>query len=326
MKGAWPAFWLSGQQPPWWAKGLSGLFCTLVRLRRWLYAQGWLRQQRLSVPVIVVGNRVVGGSGKTPVILALVPRLQAAGLRVGVISRGYARQDQQMRRVDAASTATLVGDEPLLLWQQLQVPIAVGADRAAVGAWLLSQVELDVMVSDDGWQHYRLARNWMIEVMDGARGYGNGYCLPAGPLREKPDMLPLPDLKLVQGQDFFLQPVQLRQLMTGECFAVKTLSTWSGVRAIAGIGHPQRFFDSLLSLGATLIESYPLADHQALTANDFHWDDARYPVLMTAKDGVRCQAFAKPHWWVLDVAVQFSDDRLNNFVQDVCKKIRKKHG
>lgn len=302
----WPSFWHQGQQPPWWAILLERLYCAIVDLKRLAYRKGWLKTSRLSVPVVVVGNRVVGGTGKTPLLLALVPLLQAQGWRVGIVSRGYGRTDRLIRAVNADATTDLVGDEPLLLWQSLQVPVWVGSDRVAVAQALLARQAVDVIVSDDGWQHWALGRDYVIEVVDANKGYGNGHCLPAGPLRESQNALPLPDLTLYNGRDFTLKPVAWRNVATQ---AELPLSALKGEAvAIAGIGDPQRFFDGLQTMGLKLKAAHALADHQALDVSLLaSIDDGVTPLLMTLKDAVRCRDFAKAHWWALVVETELDE-------------------
>lgn len=316
MKSSWPSFWLAGQQPPLWARALEWLYCAVLVLRRMGYARGFFQTTHLPVPVLIVGNRVVGGTGKTPLLMALIPQLQAQGWHVGIVSRGYGRKDKQVRLVLSDSTTEQVGDEPLLLFQQLAVPIVVGADRVAAAALLLAQSPVDLIVSDDGWQHWALGRDVVIEVVDGARGYGNRHCLPAGPLRELPEGLPNADLTLYNGKDFALKPRCWKNIKTGECLPLVQLS--GSVRALAGIGNPQRFFDGLIALGLTLDKALPLADHQAVTQADFEWDDLGLPVVMTAKDAVRCAGFARSHWWALEVTTEIE----SSLLQPVIDKIK----
>ncbi len=321
MKSGWPSFWQADKTPPVWARLLEGVYCGLVDARRWAYRVGLFKTTYLPVPVLVVGNRVVGGTGKTPLLMALIPQLQAQGWRVGVVSRGYGRKDKQCRLVAQDSTSEQVGDEPLLLFQQLAVPIVVGSNRVAAGQFLLAQSSVDVIVSDDGWQHWALGRDAVIEVIDRSRGYGNGHCLPAGPLREAATSLPNADLTLYNGVDFRLKPYCWRNIQTGERMPLTFLT--GSVRALAGIGHPQRFFDELMALGLVLDKAVPLADHQAMSTDDFGWDDRALPVVMTAKDAVRCAAFARSHWWALEVTTEIDSDLLQPITDKIQTLIHK---
>jgi tetraacyldisaccharide 4'-kinase len=319
MKSGWPLFWLTGQKPPIWAIFLEKLYCSIIAMRRLAFRYHIFKTTQLPVPILIVGNRVVGGTGKTPLLMALIPYLQAQGLSVGIVSRGYGRKDTQVRFVLADSTTAQVGDEPLLLFQQLAVPIVVGSNRVAAAQLLLSETGVDIIVCDDGWQHWALGRDWVIEVVDGNRGYGNGHCLPAGPLREAATGLPNADLTLYNGIDFTLTPNCWRNISTGEHLPLSALS--GQVRSLAGIGHPQRFFDSLIALGLTLDKTLALADHQTMTLADFDWDDASLPVIMTAKDAVRCADFARSHWWALEVNTHIEDSLLERLTSLITAKI-----
>lgn len=321
----WPSFWLTGQQPPWWARLLEGVYCALLALKRFAYRIGWLKTIYLPVPVIVVGNRVVGGTGKTPLLMALIPILQAQGWRVGIVSRGYGRRDQSIRAVNADSSSEQVGDEPLLLWQILQLPVWVGANRVKVAQELLAAETVDLIVSDDGWQHWALGRDYVIEVVDATKGYGNGHCLPAGPLREAQNALPLPDLTLYNGQDFRLKPVAWRNLVSAEILPLTAIQ--GEVNAMAGIGHPQRFFDSLTALGLTLKHSLALKDHQPVEQQQLaRLDDGSRPLVMTAKDAVKCQGFAQAHWWSLEVATELNQDVWQPMIEQLTKTINERKG
>ena len=293
---------------------LSWLFRGLVQLRRALYAFGVMRSFRLSVPVVVVGNLTVGGSGKTPLVLWLVDELRAHGWRPGVISRGYGGAGEGEQVVGAVSDARVVGDEPLLLARRSQVPVAVGRDRVAAGRTLLAAYpECNVIVSDDGLQHYRLQRDAELIVFDG-RGGGNQRMLPAGPLRE-----PMQRLRSVTGvvwnceerSGFALAATlpQFRMILSGQSFSALSdplrrcqADDLRGRRlfAIAGIGDPSRFFAQLARLGLDF-EAHPFPDHHRYQAGDLAF--ARDGVLlMTEKDAVKCAAMDLDEAWVLPVA------------------------
>ncbi len=293
----------------------SWLFGGLVVLRRWLYRAALLRSHRLPVPVVVVGNLTVGGSGKTPLVLWLVNRLREQGWRPGIISRGYGGSDGQVRPVDASSTSSLVGDEPLLLARRSGVPVFVGRDRPAVGqALLAAHPECDVIVSDDGLQHYRLQRSIELVVFDG-RGAGNGRLLPAGPLRESLRRLagvsavvwnggppetrvveaarrsPQFDMRLV-GRHFVAVSGEQRRCAGADLQDRK-------LYAVAGIGDPLRFFRQLQALGLEFTE-HPFPDHHAYQASDLAF--ARDGVLlMTEKDAVKCASLDIGEAWMLPV-------------------------
>lgn len=286
------AWWYGGARAPLVARALSTVYGALMRLRRQLYRWGVLRVHPVPVPVIVVGNRTVGGAGKTPTVIALVVALRDRGWRPGVVSRGYGRRSRGAVSVGAASTPEEAGDEPLLIHQATGVPVEVDVDRV-VAARRLAAAGCTVVVADDGLQHLRLGRRIEIEVQDG-RGLGNGAVLPAGPLREPVPGRPA-DLRLVHGRE----PVEGEHAMRfvlGDAHALdgraapRPLDHFRGaaVHAVAGIGHPQRFFEALRGVGLAPLE-HPFPDHHAFAAVDFA-GMAGAPILMTSKDAVKCRA------------------------------------
>jgi tetraacyldisaccharide 4'-kinase len=299
--------WYEGAPVPWWLRSLSAIFGGVSGFRRFLYRRGLLRTHRLAVPVIVVGNLTVGGSGKTPMVIALVEALRAEGFRPGVISRGYGRTAADPRApmiVTADTDPAHGGDEPVLIAWRTRAPVAVSRDRVAAGELLLSQHDVDVIVADDGLQHYRLGRDVEIVVVDGRRRFGNSRLLPAGPLREPVSRLRGVDAVVVNGPrgpdepGFDLQPSNVVPLRGG---APRPLSDLAGTRvhAVAGIGDPERFFATLRTAGVDVVP-HPFPDHHAFVAADLDFgDDA--PVLMTEKDAMKCRAFAQPHWYALPV-------------------------
>lgn len=285
---------------------MSLAFGALVLLRRHAYRLGWLRSARAGVPVIVVGNLVAGGSGKTPLVLWIVGFLSARGWRPGIVSRGYGARVDEPRGVDPSDRAQDVGDEPLLLAARGGCPVWVGADRVRAARALRAQhPHIDVLVLDDGLQHYRLARDVEIAVVD-ARGFGNGFLLPAGPLREPPSRLRSVDAVIahgtsaVSGYAMRLAGERLCRLDNrSEC---RDASEFAGrrVHAVAGIGDPGRFFADLERLGLD-VEPHAFPDHHPFCAGDLEFGDGA-PVVMTEKDAVKCQLFARPNHWVLPVS------------------------
>ncbi|WP_297527037.1 tetraacyldisaccharide 4'-kinase [Thiohalobacter sp.] len=298
-----------------WLLPLAWLFCALVTVRRRLYRRGLLRVQRLPVPVIVVGNITVGGTGKTPLVAWLARRLREAGFRPGLIARGHgggARTWPQQVRGD--SDPRVVGDEPVLLARLTGCPMAVGPDRVEAARQLLAHSDCDILLSDDGLQHYRLGRDLEIAVLDGVRRLGNGFCLPAGPLREPAARLREVDFVVTQGlagrgeYRLKLRPVALVSLV--DPARRESLEAWRGrrVHALAGIGHPQRFFELLRRSGLEVVE-YPFPDHHPFTQEDRADVADGDPVVMTAKDAVKWARFAGEGDWYLEVEAEV-DERL----------------
>jgi tetraacyldisaccharide 4'-kinase len=275
---------------------LGLLFRFLVALRRLLYRLGVLPSARLRVPVIVVGNLTVGGTGKTPLILALAEALRRKGRRPGILSRGYGGASAEPRAVIARDDAERVGDEPLVLAERSGCPVWIGADRAATGrALLAAQPQCDVILCDDGLQHYRLRRDFEIAVED-ERGYGNGLPLPAGPMREPASRRV--DAAVVNGGE--PRPGAFRMRLTaagfyrvGERPAPVARSELSGKRlhAVAGIGNPTRFFVELARMGLNFT-AHPFPDHHRFRPADLEFEDCDL-VLMTEKDAVKCRRFGR---------------------------------
>ena len=289
---------------------VSMLFFIVVWTRRWLYGLGLLAQTRLRVPVVVVGNLIAGGSGKTPVVIALVAALAAAGRRPGVVSRGYGGRFDGVMRVSPGTDPAIAGDEPVLIARRTDCPVWIGRNRAlAAEALLATAPECDVIIADDGLQHYALARKVEIAVFD-ERGAGNGWMLPAGPLREPLSRLGSVDFMLYHGAAlapatharayrFSLAERGFRRL-AGDA-PVVTASAFAGKRvaAIAGIGNPQRFFATLEALGIHA-ECHAFPDHYAFRNEDLDFAQAE-AIMMTEKDAVKCMQLAPPHAWVLRV-------------------------
>ncbi len=305
------SIWYGGREPSWTLRLLAGAFAALSALRRGLYAAGWLPRVRLPVPVIVVGNLSVGGTGKTPLVIALVEALRARGFTPGVISRGHAGAARHALRVAADSDPAVVGDEARLIFDATGAPVVVGRDRAAAGHALLAAAPADVLIADDGLQHYRLCRDVEICVIDGVRRFGNGRLLPAGPLREPTARLARVDFLVCNGG--VPQAGETAMTLRGDeavaldaAGARRALTRFAGqrVHAVAGIGHPARFFAHLRAFGIEVIE-HPFPDHHAFRVGDLAFGDDR-PVLMTEKDAVKCRAFAAPGWWCVPVRAELA--------------------
>lgn len=305
------AVWYGGRAPSIAWRVLSALFGCVGRLRRGLYRAGLLPRTRLSVPVIVVGNIGVGGTGKTPLTIALVDALRERGFKPGVISRGFGGSARAAVRVDADSAPAVVGDEARLIFDATQAPVAVARKRAEAGRLLLQGGGIDLLIADDGLQHYALRRDVEICVIDGVRRFGNGRLLPAGPLREPVSRLASVDFRVCNGGTAQADEVPMTLAGDTACPLTgappRSLREFAGqrVHAVAGIGNPQRFFAMLRACGIDPIE-HAFPDHHAFVASDLDFgDDA--PVLMTDKDAVKCAAFARPHWWRVPVRAILPD-------------------
>jgi len=310
-----PPYWFGDAPVPPWAKLQSALYGGLTALRRGAYARGLVPTRRVPVPVVVVGNIAVGGTGKTPLTIALVERLRAEGRNPGVASRGYGRRDEATPRwVDVDADAAEVGDEPLLVARHTGAKVRVDRDRVAA-AIALAEAGCDVVVCDDGLQHYRLARDVEIEVIDGRRRYGNGRLLPAGPLREPPERAARCDFRVVNTSAsdaevaFGEWPMRLRSgaarpLLGGR---ERPLADFAGqrVHAVAGIGNPERFF-AMLRMHGIAVVPHAFADHHRYSAEDFQFGSA-LPVLMTEKDAVKCASLAGPHHYSVPVRAELPE-------------------
>jgi tetraacyldisaccharide 4'-kinase len=307
------AIWYGGVPPPRALRAWSLLYGALSAVRRGLYAARVLRRERVAVPVIVVGNLTAGGTGKTPLVIALVEALRARGWNPGVISRGYGGSAEQARRVDATSDPALVGDEARLIFDTTQAPVCIGRDRVTAARELIAGATVDVLIADDGLQHYRLARDVEICVIDGLRRFGNARLLPAGPLREPLRRIGTVDFRVCNGG--IPQSGETLMTIAGDLLVSlhdarqrQPLGALRGqrVHAVAGIGNPARFFALLSAAGIDVVE-HAFGDHHRFTAREIAFDDA-LPVIMTAKDAVKCRAFAAPHQWYLPVRAELPPD------------------
>lgn len=303
--------WYAGHPALVLLRPLEALYRYVVRRRRAQFLSGATPSYRAPVPVIVVGNVTVGGTGKTPMILWLIERCRQQGLRVGVVSRGYGAKPPTLPwRVEAQQTAAQAGDEPLLIVQRTGVPLVIDPDRGRAVQALLAAEPLDLILSDDGLQHYRLARDLELVLIDAARGLGNRRCLPTGPLREPVERLQTVDALLYNGAAsdpaagfaFNLLPSALVNLCTGERRPLNHFPVGQALHAVAGIGNPQRFFDTLQALDWRPL-AHPFADHAQFSPQALDFSPS-LPLVMTEKDAVKCRAFAQPDWWYLAVDAQ----------------------
>jgi len=306
-----PAWWYGDAAPPLHARLLAALYGGVVSLRRKLFRMGVLRSRGVVVPVIVVGNVSVGGTGKTPLTIALVQRLRDAGLKPGVASRGYGRRDENKPAwIESHTTPEEGGDEPVLIARHTGVRVRVDRKRVAAARELVA-AGCNVIVCDDGLQHYRLRRDVEIEVIDGRRRYGNGRLLPAGPLREPAERGSECDFRVVNGGDasFGEWPMHLRAdnatpLRGGRN---RPLSSFGGhrVHAVAGIGNPERFFNMLRALGIGVVP-HAFSDHHRYVRSDLEFG-SELPVLMTEKDAVKCAAFANEWHYSVPVVAELPE-------------------
>lgn len=290
---------------------LSWLFSVVVKLRFLLYKKGWIKSTRLSVPVIVVGNITVGGTGKTPVVIWVAELLKSAGYTPGVISRGYggiASSWPQQVRED--SDSRVVGDEAKILARRTQCPVAVGAIRADSAQALIDHHQCDVIISDDGLQHYALQRDIEIALVDGERRYGNRYLLPAGPLREPVERLKKVDFVICNGlanKDEYPLKVEgneaIKLIDESERLNLGSFSS-TPCHAIAGLGNPSRFFSHLKKFNLSF-EPHIFPDHFKYTERDINFDDEKQ-VLMTEKDAVKCTYMANEKHWYVPIKAQMT--------------------
>jgi tetraacyldisaccharide 4'-kinase len=336
MERALTEIWYGESSAALWLQPLASVYGAVSAARRGLYAAGLFPAYSVGRPVVVVGNLTVGGTGKTPLVAWLAEKLTERRLAVGIVSRGYRSGGDGPRYVEPTSDWRVVGDEPLLLRQRTHCHTVVSRDRLA-GARALIERRVDVIVADDGLQHLRLARDCELVVIDGARGFGNGRLLPAGPLREPVSGLARADLIVMNGAPTHPSLQRVASLlearsvhmtlvpgnvvpMDGRPMA-RTLDDFRGqrVHAVAGIGNPARFFADLRSRGLDVRE-HAFSDHHPFTAADLVFgDDA--PVLMTEKDAVKCRAFADSRLWYVPVTARFTDAHASRLLACVMDKL-----
>jgi len=291
---------------------LSILFRVIVFVRMQAYRSGLLQTHRLPVPVIVVGNLTVGGTGKTPLVMWLAGFLAEHGYIPCIISRGYGGRATRMpQQVRPDSDPRTVGDEPIMISNRCRCQVAVSADRAGAGKALLEHTDCNIIICDDGLQHYSLERDIEIAVVDGVRRYGNQFMLPSGPLREPLKRLESVDMIVANGladrYEFSMsfREVDIRNIIDSSI--VRDVGSFGGktVHAVAAIGNNDRFFQSLKKLGMKVIE-HPYPDHYILRDSEIHFDDD-YDVIMTEKDAVRIKNIAGPRHWYLEIDVEMHE-------------------
>lgn len=315
-----------------WAVALvpfSAIYQTILTARNGLYRIGFFRRHRVSVPVIVVGNLTVGGTGKTPLVIALVTQLKAQGERPGIISRGYGGRSKHYPLLVSSDTpANEVGDEPLIIAKHTGCPVMVDPNRVRAAKTLLAQTDCTLIISDDGLQHKRLARDIEILLIDGQRRFGNARCLPAGPLREPIKRVEKVDFSVSSGEQYpGASPMNFEYgSLTNLLDPSKKFPEWGSsqpVFAITGIGNPERFFNALDNLGFKILKQ-DLRDHHRFTPADFAFTESQ-PVIMTEKDAVKCQDFAQPNWWYLPLSAKLPTDFWEVFSRKL-ETIKSQHG
>ncbi|WP_076418660.1 tetraacyldisaccharide 4'-kinase [Colwellia sp. UCD-KL20] len=314
------------------------LFFILTSLRRFFYQIGLLKACKVSAPIIIVGNIGIGGNGKTPVVIFLIEQCLKLGLNVGVVSRGYGgKAPHYPYLLDKKSTADEAGDEPILIYKRCQIPVVVGSDRVAAARLLIEQ-GCNIIIADDGLQHYKLARDIELIIVDAKRKFGNGLLLPAGPLREGAWRLNTVDYvifnqpsvpeKLQKGQlvmnnrlnclDMVLCPQFVCNVKTREKISLQLfIKQYKKVNAMAGIGDPERFFTTLRNQKFEVENALGFVDHHHFTENDLNHFPSSIPLLMTEKDAVKCQAFAKAHWWYVPVGAEFSEQEITPLLDKI---------
>jgi tetraacyldisaccharide 4'-kinase len=308
------------------------LFYGVTSLRRFFYRLGLFKSYKVAAPVIVVGNIGIGGNGKTPVTIFLIEQCKKLGLTPGVVSRGYGgKAPYYPYLLNENSTANEAGDEPILIHNRCNLPVVVGSDRVAA-AKLLVQQGCNIIIADDGLQHYRLARDLELIIVDAKREFGNGLLLPAGPLREGRWRLNSVDYVISNGSlkpesnmhnignhlEMVLCPQFVCNIKTGEKISLQLFfKAHSEINALAGIGDPERFFTTLRHQKFTIKRAVSFVDHYHFTAKDLHQFTAATPLLMTEKDAVKCQAFAKEHWWYVPVGAEFSESAVKLLLEKI---------
>lgn len=319
--------WYGDSPLRWGLWPISVVYLGLTRLRRTAYRLGWRPVVEAPVPVIVVGNVSVGGTGKTPFVIWLADQLKQRGRKVGIVTRGYRGKGTEWpRAVTPDSDPAEVGDEPVLLARRTGCPVVAGPDRVACVEALLRDARVDVILSDDGLQHYRLGRAFEIAVVDGVRGMGNGLCLPAGPLREPVARLQEVDATIVNGGEWghagvFRAVAVVTRVYHLKDGAERTLESFrkQPVHAVAGIGNPQRFFE-LLRDAELDVEEHPLADHAEIGLDQLTFDDPG-AVLITEKDAVKCEKLKPNGVWCVVVDFQFDADKTSRLMRLILRDI-----
>lgn len=310
-----------------WLSPIAYLYIDIVRFRRYLYKKGIFKSTKLPVPVIIVGNITVGGTGKTPLVIWLAQQLRAQGFKPGIVTRGYGGNNENWPLLlDEKTRPEQAGDEAVLIYRQSGCPVAAAPLRAEAAQLLLDEKDCDITLADDGLQHYALQRDIEIAVIDGERRFGNNFFLPCGPLREPQDRIKEVDFVISNGG----KPLENEILMTLSGDMAENLVTHEQrplaefrrqrCHALAAIGNPQRFFNMLAGFGLKS-ENHVFPDHHAFRAKDINFDD-NDPVLITEKDAVKCREFVNAKHWSVPVSPKLPD----SFLETLLALIEQKHG
>lgn len=322
----------------WFLLPLTMLFWLVSTCRRWGYKKGLLKTKKFDVPVVVVGNISVGGTGKTPFVIYLTQLLEKKGLKVGIVSRGYGADKSSLkpfpRYVNTIDDVKLCGDEPKLIANRTSCPVYIGSDRTAVINKLIKDHKPDIVISDDGLQHYKMHRDVEVALVDGSRRHGNSYLLPMGPLRESPQRLNDVDCTVLnhgfvtetQGRLFPDYGLSASRLLSfdGSLHFIK--QEQRRVHLVSGIGNPDRFLDTAKSAGLNVVSTTWFGDHHQFSESDFEELNSLNPdtdiVLMTEKDGVKCTAFAKDSWYMLPIDAVISSSLEQQLEQLINEKLK----
>ncbi|WP_422679625.1 tetraacyldisaccharide 4'-kinase [Candidatus Methylopumilus universalis] len=304
---------------------LSAIYLLISFARKYLYRLNLLKSFKMQVPVIVIGNITSGGTGKTPLVIHLANELKKNGYHPGIISRGYGSKRNGVSEVNKKSDVENIGDEPILIHKHTHIPVFIAKDRVLAAKTLIKKYKkIDVILSDDGMQHYRLKRDMEILVIDGTRRFGNGYLLPAGPLRESKRKLKAVDAivcnekKVIDGsylmkyKSYFLINLKTKKKIPLNKLRLKNL------HAVAGIGNPNRFFNYLKALDL-VFDSSSYKDHYRFTKKDFKTMSDKN-IIMTEKDAIKCEKFARDNFWYLPVVVEI-DSRFTDLILNKMKNI-----
>lgn len=310
-----------------WLSPLAYVYIDIVRFRRFLYRKGIFKSKKLNVPVIIVGNITVGGTGKTPLVIWLAQQLQKQGFTPGIVTRGYGGNNKSWPLlVNEKTKAEQAGDEAVLIARQSGCAVAAAPLRVEAAQLLLDEKNCDIILADDGLQHYALQRDIEIAVIDGVRRFGNSFFLPCGPLREPQERIKEVDFVIVNGgkaqNSEILMSLEADVVVNLATHEQKSLADFKQQRchALAGIGHPQRFFNMLSEQGLKT-ENHVFPDHYAFKAKDINFDD-NDPVLMTEKDAVKCREFVNAKHWSVPVSPKLPE----SFLKNLLTRIKQKHG